>query len=188
MSANATTQPVNEGEELTVTIEAVGEKGDGICKKKGFILFVPKTTEGEVCKIRVTKVLSKVGFAEVIERLDAQAAKPSQPQEQTNKYEYVAPAPAKKTAQPAKEGTEDFGAELTLEEEDDSFADEFDTVLPEDAPKQTEESNKTSQTGTEDKQATSSAQPSIEDEVPKPGEDPKKKVMVEEPDDVIPEP
>ena len=58
--------PVKVGDELDVTIEAVGEKGDGICKKKGFVLFVPNTKQGDNVKIRVTKVLRKVGFAEVI--------------------------------------------------------------------------------------------------------------------------
>lgn len=57
--------PVKVGEELDVTIEAVGEKGDGIAKKNGFVLFVPGVKEGQQVKIRVTKVLRKVGFAEV---------------------------------------------------------------------------------------------------------------------------
>ncbi|MBI2129647.1 TRAM domain-containing protein, partial [Candidatus Woesearchaeota archaeon] len=33
--------PVKVGDELDVKIEAVGEKGDGIAKKNGFVLFVP---------------------------------------------------------------------------------------------------------------------------------------------------
>ena len=58
--------PVNVGDEIDVKIEAVGEKGDGIAKKEGFVLFVPNTKEGQEVKIRVTKVLRKVGFAEVV--------------------------------------------------------------------------------------------------------------------------
>ena len=58
--------PVNIGEELDVKIEAVGEKGDGIAKVKGFVLFVPGVKEGDEVKIKVTKVLRKVGFAEVV--------------------------------------------------------------------------------------------------------------------------
>ncbi len=57
--------PVKVGEELTVKIEAVGEKGDGIAKVKGFVIFVPNTKQGEDVKIRITKVLKKVAFAEV---------------------------------------------------------------------------------------------------------------------------
>ena len=57
--------PVKVGDELEVTIDAVGGKGDGLAKKDGFVLFVPNTKEGDHVKIRVTKVLRKVGFAEV---------------------------------------------------------------------------------------------------------------------------
>jgi predicted RNA-binding protein with TRAM domain len=57
--------PVKVGDELEVKIEAVGEKGDGIAKKDGFVLFVPGTKQGDTVRIRVTRVLQKVGFAEV---------------------------------------------------------------------------------------------------------------------------
>jgi len=57
---------VREGEELDVRVEAVGEKGDGIARKDGFVLFVPNTKAGDEIRIRVTKVLAKVGFAEKV--------------------------------------------------------------------------------------------------------------------------
>ncbi len=58
--------PVAQGEELDVRIESVGEKGDGIAKKRGFVIFVPKAEKGKELRIRVTKVLKNVSFAEVI--------------------------------------------------------------------------------------------------------------------------
>jgi predicted RNA-binding protein with TRAM domain len=58
--------PVSEGEELDVMIESVGGKGDGVAKIKGFVLFVPKVKKGDNVRIRVTKVLQNVGFAEKI--------------------------------------------------------------------------------------------------------------------------
>jgi len=58
--------PVKVGDELDVKIEAVGEKGDGICKKDGFVLFVPGAKEGQEVRIKVTKVLRRVGFAEIV--------------------------------------------------------------------------------------------------------------------------
>ena len=64
--------PVKVGDELDVKIEAVGEKGDGIAKKDGFVLFVPSTKQGDEVKIRVTRVLQKVGFAEVISQKASQ--------------------------------------------------------------------------------------------------------------------
>lgn len=80
--------PVRVGEELDVTIEAVGEKGDGIAKKNGFVLFVPGVQQGQQVKIRVTKVLKKVGFAEVAgastgqpAEQSAEGAAPEEPQD-----------------------------------------------------------------------------------------------------------
>lgn len=58
--------PVNVGDEMEVTIESVGAKGDGMAKVKGFVLFVPNTQQGENCKVRVTKVFRSVGFAEKV--------------------------------------------------------------------------------------------------------------------------
>ena len=58
--------PVKVGEEYDVTVESVGEKGDGIAKVKGFVIFVPNTKEGDNVKIKVTRVLRKVGFGEVV--------------------------------------------------------------------------------------------------------------------------
>ena len=58
--------PVNVGDELDVNIEAVGGKGDGIAKVKGFVIFVPNVKKGDNVKIKITKVLRKVGFGEVL--------------------------------------------------------------------------------------------------------------------------
>lgn len=58
--------PVKVGDEVDVEIEAVGEKGDGLAKVSGFVLFVPTTKQGDKVKVRITKVLNKVGFAEVV--------------------------------------------------------------------------------------------------------------------------
>ncbi len=60
--------PVNVGDEIDVKIEAVGEKGDGLAKVNGFILFVPGVKEGDEVRVKVTRVLKKVGFAEVVGR------------------------------------------------------------------------------------------------------------------------
>ena len=54
--------PVKEGEELDVKIEAIGDKGDGIAKKDGFVLVIPGTQLNDQVRIRVTKVLRKVGL------------------------------------------------------------------------------------------------------------------------------
>jgi predicted RNA-binding protein with TRAM domain len=104
--------PVRVGEEIEVTIEAVGAKGDGIAKKNGFVLFVPGVKEGQRVKIRVTKVLQKVGFAEVAGPAPEGASAPKQ--EYQKQEEAEAPAP-----EPSAEDSEDFG-----EEGEDKDADE----------------------------------------------------------------
>lgn len=58
--------PVKVGDEATVTIEAVGEKGDGLAKIKGFVVFVPGGKQGQTVKVRVSRVLKKVAFAEIV--------------------------------------------------------------------------------------------------------------------------
>ena len=95
--------PVKEGEVYEVTIEGVGGKGDGIAKVKGFVLFVPGTQKGDFVKIRVTKVLRNMGFAEVAGKAEGQ------PREK--KYETVNPEELQQPAeeQESYEDTEDFG-------------------------------------------------------------------------------
>jgi 23S rRNA (uridine2552-2'-O)-methyltransferase len=58
------TAPVRAGDELEVTIEAVGDEGDGIAKVDGFTLFVPGTEAGESVTVTVTDVKPRFGFAE----------------------------------------------------------------------------------------------------------------------------
>jgi len=59
--------PVNVGEIREVRIEAMGSGGDGIAKVKGYVVFVPGTNLNDVVKVRITKVLKKYAFAEVVE-------------------------------------------------------------------------------------------------------------------------
>lgn len=84
-------------------IEAVGGKGDGIAKVEGFVLFVPGTRQGEQVKVRITKVLRNVGFAEVVSRggADRPAKKEELPEEE----------PEDEPDEPSYEDTETFGEE-----------------------------------------------------------------------------
>jgi predicted RNA-binding protein with TRAM domain len=115
-----TLPPVRVGEEIDVTIEAVGEKGDGICKKQGFILFVPETVEGDRVRIKITKILHKVGFARVIGPAQTQEEAPQQTKQ--TKPEYVTEQQVKaQPSVPAPEDSEDFGDDS---EENDEISDE----------------------------------------------------------------
>jgi len=103
--------PVSVGEVLEVTIEAVGAQGDGIAKKNGFVLFVPGAKEGQKVKIKISKVLRKVGFAEVVGEGTAVTAKSSEgPAEQSSE------APQEEEAPEPAEDSENFGEETPAEE------------------------------------------------------------------------
>ncbi len=95
--------PVKVGDEFNVVIEAVGAKGDGLAKKDGFVLFVPNVKEGQNVRIRVTKVLRKVGFAEVIgEGGSKDAAPAAAPADEE-------PEAAEEESEGSSEDSEDFG-------------------------------------------------------------------------------
>ncbi len=103
---NGEQAPVNAGETYEVAINAVGEKGDGIARVKGFVLFVPNTKKGDYVKVKVTKVLAKVGFAEVV----GAAERPVQ----ERKFATFAPEELnQKSAEPEihYDETDDFGEE-----------------------------------------------------------------------------
>ena len=77
--------PVEEGQELDVTIESIGDKGDGVAKVNGFVVFVSDVQKGENVRIKINKVLSKVSFAEVIGRNEGPAAKDAK-EEKADEY------------------------------------------------------------------------------------------------------
>jgi len=108
MNGRNDSAPVKEGDVLEVTIEAVGEKGDGIAKINGFVLFVPKTRAGEVAKVRITRVLKNVGFAEKIGEGKAQAGQPTRERQAPVEE---APVVEEEPVESPKD-TEDFGEDL----------------------------------------------------------------------------
>ncbi len=59
--------PVNVGDVRKVKIEAIGSEGDGIAKVDGYVIFVPGVKVDDVVTIRITKVLRRYGFAEVVD-------------------------------------------------------------------------------------------------------------------------
>ncbi|MBI2138956.1 TRAM domain-containing protein [Candidatus Woesearchaeota archaeon] len=108
------TAPVKVGDELDVAIEAVGEKGDGLAKKNGFVLFVPNTKQGDNVRIKITRVLRKVGFAEVIGQATGAPTTEGAPASET---------PGEEKA----EDTETFGDEEATEEPEGEQEEESDS-------------------------------------------------------------
>ena len=107
--------PINEGDEFEVKIEAVGEKGDGIAKKDGFVIFVPNTKEGDEVKIRVTRVLRRVGFGEVVGEGAPAAESGEEAAEATEE--------TGEEAEKAGEETEKAGKETKAEEKEEAVED-----------------------------------------------------------------
>ena len=111
------TPPVQVGEELDVKIEAVGEKGDGVAKVNGFVLFIPGAQENDELRVKITRVLRQVGFAEVIGKAEGPIAedKPLQ-QEQPIKEANKAPQEEEFDYDESKD-SESFGEEDLTQEE-----------------------------------------------------------------------
>lgn len=59
--------PVAEGETRTVSIDTLGDQGDGIAKvERGFIVIVPGTKPGDRVEVEITDVKETVAFAETV--------------------------------------------------------------------------------------------------------------------------
>ena len=67
-TASASGPPVSEGDVREVTIETLGDKGDGIAKiERGYVVIVPDSTPGDQPTVEITSVRENVSFANVIE-------------------------------------------------------------------------------------------------------------------------
>jgi predicted RNA-binding protein with TRAM domain len=65
--------PVEEGERRTVSIDTLGDQGDGIAKvERGFIIIVSGTQPGDEVDVEITHVKDSVAFAEPIGDATAQ--------------------------------------------------------------------------------------------------------------------
>jgi predicted RNA-binding protein with TRAM domain len=60
--------PVEEGEIREVTIETVGDKGDGIAKvERGYVVIVPDGEPGDQLTVEITNVRQNVSFATIVD-------------------------------------------------------------------------------------------------------------------------
>ena len=59
--------PVTEGQTLeNMKIEAIGSKGDGIAKVKGYTIIVLQSEINQTYNLRILRVMPKFAFAEII--------------------------------------------------------------------------------------------------------------------------
>ncbi len=61
--------PVQVGDEFETIIVSIGAKGDGMCKINNYVIFVQGAKVDQKVKIKVTRTLTKVGFADLVEVL-----------------------------------------------------------------------------------------------------------------------
>lgn len=128
--------PVKVGDEFDVEIESVGEKGDGLARIKGFVLFVPGVKQGDKVKIKVNRVLRKVGFAEVV----GEASGEIENQEDSAEEDSAEETTEETTEEVAEESTEEpaeEGAEEPAEEEKPK--EQGEDVAAEEEPQDSEE-------------------------------------------------
>ena len=60
--------PVDEGEVRTVSIESVGDQGDGIAKvERGYVVIVPGATPGDEPTVEIEQVKENVAFARLVD-------------------------------------------------------------------------------------------------------------------------
>lgn len=60
--------PVDEGEVRDVTIETVGDQGDGIAKvERGYVVIVPDARPGDAPTVEIEEVKENVAFARVVD-------------------------------------------------------------------------------------------------------------------------
>ena len=71
---NTYQKPVEVGDVIEVTIESTGAKGDGIAKVNNFVIIIPGAKEGDKVKIKITRVLKKMAFAEIVSGEGSEAA------------------------------------------------------------------------------------------------------------------
>lgn len=63
-----TEAPVEEGEEVDVEIESLGDQGDGIARVgPGYVVIVPDAERGDRVTVEITNTRDTVAFAEIVD-------------------------------------------------------------------------------------------------------------------------
>ncbi len=61
-------KPVKMDEEYEVDIKEMSQRGDGIARIEGFVVFVPQAKLGDHAKIRIVRISRKFAEATLVER------------------------------------------------------------------------------------------------------------------------
>ena len=87
----------------------MGDKGDGVARVQGFVVFVPGVSKGDWVKIKIKKVLSNVAFADKVKEIE----EPSEEQKAAMRNQSRNPQGFADDVDldALEEGSEDFGEE-----------------------------------------------------------------------------
>jgi predicted RNA-binding protein with TRAM domain len=64
-------KPVEVGKEYEVDVQEISQRGEGIARIQGLVIFIPGTKQGDHVKIKVTRVSRRCAEAEVVEKGEA---------------------------------------------------------------------------------------------------------------------
>ena len=59
-------KPVKVGDVIDVKIEAVAQRGDGIAKVDGFVVFVKGAKQGDELKVKISEVKARFAIGEPV--------------------------------------------------------------------------------------------------------------------------
>jgi predicted RNA-binding protein with TRAM domain len=65
-SFGSSTKPVEMGKEYDVEISEISQRGDGIARIQGFVIFVAGAKAGEKTKVRITSIGDRFAKAETV--------------------------------------------------------------------------------------------------------------------------
>ncbi len=64
-------KPVEVGKEYPVDITEKSQRGEGIARVQGLVIFVPKANPGDHVRVKITRISSRFAEAEVIGKAEA---------------------------------------------------------------------------------------------------------------------
>lgn len=59
-------KPVKVGDEIDVEISEVSRKGDGVTRVQGYVVFVPRTKQGDKVRVKITQIRPNFAVGEVV--------------------------------------------------------------------------------------------------------------------------
>ena len=61
-------KPVSVGDEITVEVEGLSKRGEGVARVKGYVVFIPNTKPGDKVTIKITSIKPSFATGEVVEK------------------------------------------------------------------------------------------------------------------------